>query len=500
MKPDSLPVYSEMDSSSGVVQMLKKGDQLTVNLEIASSSGQWCGVSLKGQTATLGYVSCDGLQVDMPHPAVEPSLAAAGSAPVEGGSPASGKSDGRRRVQLSVSIPSAGSAEQIKQLMAKVVTGDGVNIEKIQELETAAQNGSPAAMARAALAHDVAGGYELTKNDPGRAMDHFRAALPFAAKNSQLLLVTLWDLAYVHLQLSEYSDAAKYLDQARRLDPNSATTAMLSGWAYYGLNQLDDAVQQWQESQQLEPNPAVAALLARAELDQKTERGFQQGATSHFVLHYEGGAMPGLAQDILGTLEEDFNDIGATLSYTPPEPIGVVLYTNRQFEDVTQAPSWADGMNDGRIRVPVQGMTAVNGELAHVLKHELTHSFVRQMTRSHCPTWLQEGVAQWMEGKRSAGNARVLVEMYDQKRYIPLRYLEGGWMRFNPVQAVVAYAWSLAAVETIVANYDVWGLQRLLAHLTEEGTVDGALKAAMQTDYPDLDRQTADYLRRTYGQ
>lgn len=500
VKPASLPVYSEMDSSSDVVQTLKNGDQLTVNLEIASSTGEWCGVSLKGQGAPLGYVQCDALQVDMPHPAVEPSLPQPDASPVGTGSPAGSSNAAKRRVQLSVSIPSAGSAEQLKQLLAQVVTGDGVNISKIEELDAAAQGGSPAAMFKAALAHEVAGRYELSKDDSSRAIDHFRAALPFAAKDPQLLLVVLWDLSYVHLRLSEYSDALKYLDRARKVDPNSATTAMLSGWAYYDLNRLDDAVQQWQKSQQVDPNPNVAALLAKAQLDQKTERGFQQGETSHFILHYEGGAMPGLAQDILGTLEEDFHSIEATLSYTPPEPIGVVLYTNRQFEDVTRAPSWADGLNDGRIRVPVQGLSSVNDQLAHVLKHELTHSFVRQMTRGRCPTWIQEGVAQWMEGRRSGENARVLLEMYDQKKYIPLRYLEGPWMRFDSVEAAVAYAWSLAAVESIIANYDIWGLQRVLAHLTEESTVEGALKAALQIDYSDLERQTADYLRKAYSQ
>ena len=40
-------------------------------------------------------------------------------------------------------------------------------------------------------------------------------------------------------------------------------------------------------------------------------------------------------------------------------------------------------------------------ELARVLKHELTHSFVGQKTDGRCPVWLQEGIAQYMEGKRS---------------------------------------------------------------------------------------------------
>src|SRR5207248_11414801 len=99
-----------------------------------------------------------------------------------------------------------------------------------------------------------------------------------------------------------------------------------------------------------------------------------------------------------------FSAIESELNYTPPEPIGVVLYTEEAFTDITRAPSWAGALYDGRIRVPVQGLTSADAELSRSLKHELTHSFVAQKTKSacmgvavscgnHAPTWLQEGLA-----------------------------------------------------------------------------------------------------------
>ena len=74
VKSATLTVYSDMDPMSDVVRTVKKGDALTVNLEIANSTGDWCSVSLPGQGATLGYVDCGGLQVVMPHVSVAPSL------------------------------------------------------------------------------------------------------------------------------------------------------------------------------------------------------------------------------------------------------------------------------------------------------------------------------------------------------------------------------------------------------------------------------------------
>jgi tetratricopeptide (TPR) repeat protein len=502
VKAAALPVYSEMDPTSDVVRTLKKGDALMVNLEIANSTGDWCSVSLPGQSATLGYVACGDLQVAMPPVNVAPTLPepAESSADEGAGSPASGGQAARRRVQLAVTIPSASGEAALKKLQAEVVTDDGVDTSTLDDLDAAAQKGSPAAMNQAAVAHDLAGRYYVSQNDTSRAFDQFHAAIALSAKDPQLLRVALWDISELHLRLSEYSDALKYLDRARKIDPDSGTTAMLSGWAYYGLDELSDAIAQWQKSQQIMPNPQVAVLLAKAERDHKVERGFHKGETSHFILHYEGGTMPELAQQVMGTLDEDFASIEATLGYTPPEPIAVILYTNRQFHDVTRAPSWADGLNDGRIRVPVQGLQQMTPELSRVLKHELTHSFVGQLTQNRAPTWLQEGLAQYMEGLRSGGNAQALVEMYDHKEFPPLAAMEGLWTGLDTRQAVLCYAWALATVEAIISNYQIWGMRRLLSDIVQDNSVAAAVRDALQTNYADLNAQTAQYLRKAYLQ
>ena len=81
-------------------------------------------------------------------------------------------------------------------------------------------------------------------------------------------------------------------------------------------------------------------------------------------MRYSGGdEEPGLAREVLGTLEDHYDVVRDTLNYTPPEPIGVILYTNQQFSDITRAPAWVGALNDGRIRIPVQGLTSVSDDL-----------------------------------------------------------------------------------------------------------------------------------------
>ena len=197
-------------------------------------------------------------------------------------------------------------------------------------------------------------------------------------------------------------------------------------------------------------------------------------------------------------LEGQYNQIESELNYTPPEPIGVVLYTQQGFADITRAPGWVGALNDGRIRAPVQGLTGVNAELSRVLKHELTHSFIQQMTRGKAPTWIQEGVAQWMEGRRSDENAAVLVQIYDAGQAAPLGKLEGSWMGLPADVARYAYAWSLANIEYIVETQGMGEVERMMERIAEGGSTEEALQEVLRDDYGDLMRATAEYLKKNY--
>src|SRR5205814_97190 len=82
----------------------------------------------------------------------------------------------------------------------------------------------------------------------------------------------------------------------------------------------------------------------------------------------------------------------------------------------TEAPSWAGALNDGKLRIPIGGVDAMNPELGRVLEHELTHSFIRSMARGRCPTWLNEGLAQLMEPRSAAMFSQELVPLFKERK------------------------------------------------------------------------------------
>ena len=402
---------------------------------------------------------------------------------------------GDRAANLPIAPPNA-LATPVNDAVASAAVQDGsINVELLSKLESeAAANPTPTAVARVVAAESAAAQFEISVGDFPRAVDHYNVGLRFDPNNTPLLL----EAAYLHLRRSEYTAASDLLDQARRNDPDSAEVAKLTGWAYYGLNRAADAVTQWKRAMELNPDEETQHALEKAERDAKEEAEYHEGETPHFRLKYNGKAAPELAEEVLRTLESEYREISAALNYDPPEPIGVILYTNQTFMDITRAPSWVGALNDGRLRVPVEGLSSMTDELARVLKHELTHSFVGQKTGGRCPVWLQEGIAQYMEGKRSRNNAGSLTAAYERHMEVSLLSYETSWLSLPRDAATIAYAWSLAVVETIMTVDGIGDLERILERLAAGSSTEDAVRAVLREDYAELMLSTAQFLRKAY--
>jgi tetratricopeptide (TPR) repeat protein len=393
-----------------------------------------------------------------------------------------------------VSAPRIEPASGYEEIAQQTIHDGGVDYAYIARLESDARTGSSAAINKVAAAHYAAAQFFLSKGDTDTAIEQYRQGLEFAPDNFGLLM----NLAVLYLRQSQFTQALNPLQHARETSPDSADVYKLIGWAYYGANKTGQAIEAWKQAVKLRPDPDVVEALKKAERDQALESSYREGETAHFDLKYYGGAAPELARGILRALENDYDDLQSQLDYTPPEPIGVILYTGQAFQDITRAPSWVGALNDGRIRIPVQGLTSVTPELAQELKHELTHSFVGQKSHYRAPTWLQEGIAQWMEGSRSTANASYLVDAAQKGAAPQLGSLEGSWIGYSGESAWMAYAWSLAVVESIIDRGGVGDISRLTGAMASAPSAQDAVQKTLNLNYDDLQQQTIDYLNRAY--
>ncbi len=424
----------------------------------------------------------------------------------KGGSVPMAGSPGADAANLDIAPPVMESSGAIAEVEHGAVHDGAIDREYIAKLEGAARSGGRQANQSAALGHHLAANFELSRGDMEHALSDARTALNYAPEEPALLL----NVGYLLLRRSEFKESLEYLERARRFAPDNPDVPKLEGWAYYGLNKIAQAVAEWKRAQALRPDKEVQLALDRALADKQEEESYKENESSHFKLRYSGAAAPALAREVLRTLERHFSAIESELNFTPPEPIGVILYTQDAFSDITKAPSWAGALNDGRIRVPVQGLAGVDSELSRVLKHELTHSFIAQKTRSacmglaasctiHAPAWIQEGLAQWMEGQRSREDAAVLLQIYNDNKAIPLSRLEGSWLNMSGDTARYAYAWALANIEYIVQADGMGDIERILDRIGAGMATETALRDVLHSGYDDLMQSAAEYLRKTYA-
>jgi tetratricopeptide (TPR) repeat protein len=396
---------------------------------------------------------------------------------------------------LNLSAPAVDSMADAAEIDKSAVHDGAIDMAYLERVEDEARSGAGKSAERAALAEHAAAEFMASRGDLTHAMAYERKALNYSPEQPAFLLT----MGYFHLRASQFKESLEYVEKARRISPNNVEVFKLAGWAYYGVNKPDLAVKEWKRAQEIHPESDVQAALDKAQRDKNEEENYKENESAHFELRYNGAAAPTLAREVLHVLERHYEQIESELNYSPREPIGVILYTQQAFADITNAPDWVGALNDGRIRVPVQGLSSVDSELSRVLRHELTHSFIQQKTHGRAPTWIQEGLAQWMEGKRSDQNASVLVQVYQEGQAASLGRLEGSWMKLPDDVVRYAYAWSLANVEYIVQTDGMGDMERILDRIGAGGSTEEAVKSVLRDDYPELMQSTSDYLKKSCG-
>ena len=355
------------------------------------------------------------------------------------------------------------------------------------------QQGNPA---RSAAAYFYAGKYEFEHGNMNKARTYFDTALRFDGQNPTILNY----YASLLVRTGNAREAVSYAQRAVQAAPGSPDTLAVLGYTQYAADHTKEAIQAWKKSLQIRPDTNVKALLDKAERDASAEADFSQQETHHFTFRYEGNTTSeSFRRQLMATLESQYDDLVRELGTAPYSSIPVVLYTGQGFFDVTQAPSWTGAVNDGKLRIPVEGLTSVNSELARVLKHELAHSFINQLSGGRCPQWLHEGIAQALEPKSLSSNGRRLAQLYAAQRAIPFNMLETSFMRFSSMEAVLAYDESLAAVQYIDETYGRSDLKRILQRLAEGSSTEAALRSTIHSDYGHLEIEVGKYLVDKYG-
>jgi len=394
---------------------------------------------------------------------------------------------------LAIEVPAFTPEAQVtgeQNLLEQVVRNHEIDRGALASIESR-RNPEESAVAYyiAAKAEFEGGKYSDSKRD-------FETALRFQPDNPAILTY----FAALLVRTGSPLDAITYASRATHIVPDSADAFGVLGYAEFSASRMRDAIKSWKTSLALRPDASIQQLLARAERESVAESNYSEREMGHFVLRFEGSqSSDGFREQLLTYLEAQYQDLARTFGSEPHSSIQVVLYTSQAFFDVTRAPAWIGAMNDGKLRIPLHGVESVTPDLAMVLRHELTHSFVSQLTAGRCPAWLNEGVAQLLEPRALGGRAARLAELFKAEREIPLNMLEGNFSSLSEKEAALAYDESLAAAGYLYGHYGMGDLVRLLQQIGRGDSTESSMRSVLHSDYGHLEEELRAELVRQVG-
>lgn len=337
------------------------------------------------------------------------------------------------------------------------------------------------------------GWWLLGKNQPEEAVRAFNEAIYIQDGLAKSYVGR--GLAYFRQNL--LYDAVRDFERAQDLDPADPVIAQRLGEAHYQRGDLYRALRVWEEALRKHPgNPALQKLVDKVKKEQPLEERFAENRGYHFVLRYEGAEggydsekqRHELGAEILSHLEDAYNYVGRELDYYPRDQIPALLYTNEQFKDITHAPSWAGGRYDGKIRLPLKGLRPGSSHLKNLLYHEYTHVVVHFLGAGRVPSWLNEGLAQYLEGGEHRQKIELVRQVKAKSALLPLKNLDQSFSQISDYRKVdLAYAQSLSAVQYFVGRYGMYDLRKVIVLLSQGQSVDKALKEIIRRNLADFE-------------
>ena len=337
------------------------------------------------------------------------------------------------------------------------------------------------AAAREVARLSAAAAKALDEKRYGDALNGFASAAKLAPQDPSLAL----GAGYTATLLGQWDDAHTWLDRALRLDPRSTDASLLLGAVLYREGKLAEAVAVYEAALKFAPDSAqLKAALSKWRPELKQSGRFYEARGAHFTVLFEGPADDIAARRVVDVLEQAYLRIGQRLSTFPSDAITVVLYTRQQFFDITRSPGWAGGSYDGRIKLPVGGLSQRTDELRRILEHEFVHALVASLVRAgDVPVWVNEGLATALEPDGLDWANQFLGT---ETRRLPFSKLEDSFAALSAEQSAVAYAQSAVAVKKLLDMRGPSGIVQLLQALGRGTTFESAFQQSMYMRYEDF--------------
>lgn len=234
---------------------------------------------------------------------------------------------------------------------------------------------------------------------------------------------------------------------------------------------------------------------------------FRTFSTPRFTLHIGAtkssdlGKSPyvdDIADEAILVLNNTFEELTRVFGSKPTEKVTLRFLTPDEFYRATGSPTWTSAMYfGGEISVPLNTSGAVNlAHLKRALRHEYVHAVVAELSGSKCPAWLDEGLAQLIEGEPNALLGPALRRWTKHNEPLPLDDLQNGFTLLDDSLVPTAYAESLFATRTLVNSKGFGAIREYLSLVQQGLNPRDAFLLSFNTSQENFETQLASQIER----
>lgn len=284
------------------------------------------------------------------------------------------------------------------------------------------------------------------------------------------LSIELYNQAVEFYQKNEFDLAREALKDSLSYDPRNAFAHELLGDIAYYEQKLGEAEEHYLAAFRVRARNDLKEKIFRTKKERKVEATLTHYPEEHFIIMYRGEEKGIEGYGLSEALRKAYREVGQDLGYFFKHKVPVLLYDEKEFRDLIRAPHWTIGVYDGKIRLPAYEKGFSQVEIQKVMRHELTHAFVVEISRRFCPPWLNEGLAEYEESKISAPDLTVFRAAVRSKTLFPIETLLGQEKLLevkDPLEAELFYEQSFQLVSYLAKRYGMFPLRKMLEEFAE---------------------------------
>lgn len=321
----------------------------------------------------------------------------------------------------------------------------------------------------------------------GNPQDASGVKVPFA--------IELYNQAVEFYQKKEYELAREALQDSLSYDPKNPLALELLGDIDYYEQKLDRAEENYEAAFRLRPRKELKEKILKIQKEKPVEKGLATYREEHFLIKY-GGEERGLEGfELREYLRNAYREVGQDLGYFFKHKVVVLLYDEKEFRELGGVPHWSGGLYDGKIRLPAYQKGFTQKEIEKIMRHEVTHAFVVEMSRGRCPVWLNEGLAVYEEAKVDPPDLEVFKAAVRSHTLLPLPALfeqKRLQEEMDPLEVKLFYDESYQLVRYLVERYGMFQIKKMLQLYGEGKDTFDVMKEVLKTSPLELEKPWKD--------